>query len=145
MDFVKSWTLNISITLIIAVALSLLTPKGSIGKFYKIILSSFIVFSFILPFVENDISVDLPVFDIVQTDENQRNMYEKMVENQIKDELIKNNYKSCIVNCKISIKGDEIYINKIQVSIPDTYEKEAVKKLIFDNLGLNSEVYFLGE
>ena len=35
MDVVKQWTLNICLTLIGAVILSLVSPRGSMGRFYK--------------------------------------------------------------------------------------------------------------
>lgn len=39
MDVVKQWTLNICLTLIGAVILSLVSPRGSMGRFYKTVLS----------------------------------------------------------------------------------------------------------
>ena len=49
MDVVKQWTLNICLTLIGAVILSLVSPRGSMGRFYKTVLSLFIIAGFLLP------------------------------------------------------------------------------------------------
>ena len=49
MDVVKQWTLNICMTLMGAVILSLISPRGSMGRFYKTVLSLFIIAGFLLP------------------------------------------------------------------------------------------------
>ena len=54
MDVVKQWTLNICLTLIGAVILSLVSPRGSMGRFYKTVLSLFIIAGFLLPITGGD-------------------------------------------------------------------------------------------
>lgn len=60
MDVVKQWTLNICLTLIGAVILSLVSPRGSMGRFYKTVLSLFIIAGFLLPITGGE-KADFPL------------------------------------------------------------------------------------
>lgn len=72
--FLKNWIFSVCLTLILAVIFSVMTPKGSLGKFYKMIISMFIFVSFLYP-VSNakasDFKIDLPMFN---------NNYEQQIE-----------------------------------------------------------------
>lgn len=77
MDFLKEWTYTICITLIISVIFSILTPKGNMGRFFKIILATFIFLSFIYPFKSAQIDFTLPEFNISDAQSEQSQTYEK--------------------------------------------------------------------
>lgn len=44
MDFIKSWTFSVCATLLLASVLSLVSPRGGMGRFYKIVISLFVFF-----------------------------------------------------------------------------------------------------
>lgn len=46
MDFIKSWTFSVCATLLLASVLSLVSPRGGMGRFYKIVISLFVFFRF---------------------------------------------------------------------------------------------------
>lgn len=145
MEFIKEWTLNISITLIVSTALSLIAPKNGTGKLFKITLSVFILISFLQPFVNNNVNISFPEFENAYIDEEKAVTYEEVTNAQVKSTLVQGGFDQCTVDCKLSIYGDEIYINKLMISIPDIYNKKEVENYIYDNMGLLAEVYYVGE
>ena len=145
MDFVKQWTLTVSTTLIISIIFSLLTPKGNMGRFYKIILSVFIFISFVYPLTENIFSISLPEFDDTIIVDEQQKSYENIVENTIKNKLNSAGYKNSSVSADISYEDNLITVNSLKVLIQDNYDINEVKSYIKKEMGYNPEVYYLGE
>lgn len=145
MEFLKEWTLTICITLVISVIFSVLTPKGNMGKFFKIILATFIFLSFIYPFKNDEIDFSFPEFSAEELAQEQKDTYEKTVTAQTLQALESQGYKSCSVKSRISLKDNEILIKSLTITAPDSYNKDEIKKYIFDTLGINAEVYYLGE
>ena len=43
------------------------------------------------------------------------------------------------------LKDDEIYIKSADVYIQDEYDKDKVKDYVFEKLGINAKVYYIGE
>ena len=80
MDFIKQWTLTISATLIISIVFSLLTPKGNMGRFFKVVLAMFIFVSFIYPIKNADFDFSLPAFDETEFEDSQQSSYENIIE-----------------------------------------------------------------
>lgn len=145
MDFIKEWTFTICITLIISVVFSLLTPKGNMGRFFKIILATFIFLSFIYPLKSEQIDITFPEFNISEFEAAERETYQDTISMQISNALESGGYSSCSVKCNISLKENEIYINSLKISIPSTYDKDEVKNYLFDSMGIIAEVYYVGE
>lgn len=145
MDFLKEWTYTICITLIISVIFSILTPKGNMGRFFKIILATFIFLSFIYPFKSTQIDFTLPEFNISDAQSEQSQTYEKTVSTQVEQKLEEAGYSSCIAECDIVMKDNEIFIEELKVSVPSTYNTDEIKQYLFDSMGINAEVYYLGE
>ncbi len=144
MDLLKEWILNISLTLIISTALALIAPKDGAGRLFRIVLSLFILLSFIYPLAENK-DITFPDIRLEDTSEERSNTYESLTENEIIITLENSGYKGCESECNLSIKGDEIYIDKVTVIIPQRYDKEEVKDSIFNSLGIISEVQYFDE
>lgn len=146
MDFIKNWTFCICVTLIISVIFIVFTPKGSMGKFYKIVISIFIFISFLYPLTEFE-------FNHFNKKFNFDKEYSTVVENSIDIEIknsIKNTLKENDINVSdivldVTSKNGEITINKLVVSIVDKYSKEEVKNILFDKLGLVADVKYIGE
>lgn len=146
MDYIKSWTFCICITLIVSVIFSILSPKGTMGKFYKVIISVFIFISFLYPLTDFS-------FDEFKIDFNFNSEYENLVENSAKQEieysvgkvLTDNEIYNSSISAEVEQNGDEILINRILVSVTDNYNVEDVKTLLFENLGVVAEVKRIGE
>lgn len=145
MDFIKEWTFTICITLIISVVFSMLTPKGNMGRFFKIILATFIFLSFIYPLKSEQIDINFPEFNMSEFEAEERELYQNKISMKISDTLEAGGYSSCAVKCRISLKENEIYINSLKISIPSTYDKDEVKNYLFDSMGIVAEVYYVGE
>ncbi len=146
MDYIKSWTFCICITLIVSVVFSILSPKGTMGKFYKVIISVFIFISFLYPLTDFD-------FDGFKIDFNFHTEYENLVESSAKQEiqysvekvLTDNKIYNSSISAEVEQNGDEILINRILVSVTDDYNVEEVKTLLLENLGVVAEVKRIGE
>lgn len=142
MNFVKQWCVFVCTTVLICVVLSFLTPKGSMGRFYKMIISLFIFLSFLYPFTQSKINFEFPEVTTINTD----SISNGVVENQIKSCLADNNVTGSNVNCRSKINSDnEIEIESITVSVSDEYDVDDVKNIIYENLSLNVEVVHIGE
>lgn len=145
MDFLKQWTLTISATLIISIIFSLLTPKGNMGRFFKVVLAMFIFVSFIYPIKNADIDFILPSFDETELTDSQQNSYEKIIETNLSHILNEGNYINSKVSVSISLKNEEISVNSLEIGILDEFDKKEVRNYIADQTGFNAEVYYLGE
>lgn len=144
MEFIKNWVLCVCITLIISVIFSLLTPKGNMGKIYKIILAMFIFVSFLIPLGDNDIDFEFPDMNF-EFAENQSESYENIVKANIGTVLKQGGYESCIIDCDVEYSNEEICVNKLSVSVPSQYDVEKIKDYIYDKTGMVAEVYYLGD
>ena len=146
MDYIKSWTFCICITLIVSVIFSILSPKGTMGRFYKVIISVFIFISFLYPLTDFS-------FDEFKIDFNFNTEYENLVESSAKQEieysvgktLTDNEIYNSSISAEVEQNGDEVVINRILVSVTDDYNIEEVKALLFENLGVVAEVKRIGE
>lgn len=142
MDFFKQWTIFVCMTVLMCVVFSFLMPKGSMGRFYKMIISLFIFLSFLYPFSQSKINFDLPEIETVNT----YSINDEMIESQIKTCLTENSIIGANVNCHSRINSDnEIVVEKVVVSVSDDYDTAEVQKLIFENLSINAEVVHVGQ
>ena len=142
MDFFKQWTIFVCMTVLMGVVFSFLTPKGSMGRFYKMIISLFIFLSFLYPFSQSKINFDLPEIETANT----YSINDGMIESQIKTCLTENSIIGANVNCRSRINSDnEIVVEKVVVSVSDDYDTAEVQKLIFENLSINAEVVHIGQ
>lgn len=145
MDYIKQWTICICITLITSVIFSIITPKGKMQSFYKIIISAFIFLSFLYPFTTGQkLTFSLDKLDDIIVEE-QSSIGENVIDNQISGFLKKEGIEGATVSSSVSQVEDEIQINDIQISVPDEYDKEVVRNLVFDSLGVNTRVIHIGE
>lgn len=145
MDYIKQWTISVCITLIIAVILSFVSPNGTMGRFYKTIISLFIAAAFLVPLADFKIKdFDLSPEAFAQAEEYDES-YEKQIETLVKSGLEEGGYPACSVTAQVRIKDDEIIIDKLQVAAPTGYNLQEIKTYIYDNLGFNAEVYSIGD
>ncbi len=135
------------ITLIISVVFSFVTPKGGLGRFFKIIISLFIFLSFLYPFAQFKLG------DITLPDNAEHSQYSadadqtgaKIIAANIKQFLEKNGVKSASVTCEIDIDDNVINIESVQIAVGDEYDLDEVKKMILDNYGIHARVIHIGD
>lgn len=145
MDFIKEWTFSICLTLIVSVIFSMLSPKGSMGKYFKIILSVFIFISFVYPLKNGDININLPEFDTSYLEDENERAYVDLITQSIENTLVDGGYELCSVQSSIDMNSNEIIINKVLIQIPDSYNDADVKSYVYDSLGIVAEVHYVGE
>ncbi|MBE6719883.1 MAG: hypothetical protein E7571_04385 [Ruminococcaceae bacterium] len=149
MDFLKQWTLSVCISLIIAVIFSLLTPKGSMNRFFRVVIAVFVFVSFVLPFQDfsaDDFSLDkIGISNEIQL--NQNKSVETMINGEISDFLKENGVVGTAVTstAKYDENSGEIEVSDIQISVSDSYDKEEVNRLVFEGLGFNCRVINIGD
>lgn len=141
MDFIKNWVFCICITIIVSVIFSLVSPKGSMGRFYKIIISLFIFISFIFPFADFDIDEFKVDFNLESEYKNTaESTAEIEVEQLVKNELEKNGIRNASVLCNVTLQNDEFYIDYVKIYVSKDYNCDEVKDIIYNTLGIISEV-----
>ncbi|MGN0534851.1 MAG: hypothetical protein ACI4IR_02500 [Eubacterium sp.] len=145
MEFIKEWTLTVSVTLIISIIFSVLSPKGNMGRYFKIILAMFIFTSFIYPLSGADMEFDFPVMDEMQYEDTRRETYENIICADVKSTLESGGYTSSKVTASIKYSENEITVKELSIGITDNFDKDEVKKYVSDQTGFNAEVYYLGE
>ena len=146
MDFIKNWIFSVCTTLILSVIFSAFTPKGNVGKFYKIIISLFIFVSFIYPLTDyefKNLNVEFPAFSNVYVselnDSNKKNI-ELLIKTKLQEQNINAN-----VSVECSANSEETEIEKISIYVPDGSNAEEIKGFVYKELGLVADVKCLGE
>ena len=96
MKFINEWTYTVCITLIFSVMFSLLLPKGSQGKVGKIVITVFIMISFILPFKANGFNFDIDEYESISNVEidSKEETYSDLIKSNIEKTLADADYKN---------------------------------------------------
>lgn len=141
MEFFKSWTFSVCSTVLLAAILSLLSPHGGMGRFYKVIISAFVLVSFLLPLGEikqhnfkSSLNFESEYYD------TQVNSAKIQVETLVKQQLDSAGFVGCTVDCAATQIGDEIEINNVVVTAPNGSDEDEIKSLILNILGIAVEV-----
>lgn len=141
MDFIKSWTVSVCLTLIISAVFSLVSPRGTMGRFYKVIISVFIFVSLLYPFADFDFNELKADFDFEsELEDTGSNLAEMQVENIIKGVLLENGINGAQVSCTVIQIADEISVEDVSVIVPADYSASEVEKIIFDETGVAAQV-----
>ena len=148
MEFFKQWCFCVCVTLVLAVIFSLFTPRGSMKRFYKILISVFIFTSFLYPFKDfgaKQLKLSNPLSEI--TTDTAQSPYNLLVQSEIQKALKNAGYNSCNVTAKTSVdyKSGEISIVEVTISIPDGYDKDKIQSAVFDKTGIKARVIYVGE
>ncbi len=141
MEFFKSWTFSVCSTVLLAAILSLLSPHGGMGRFYKVIISAFVLVSFLLPLGEikqhnfkSSLNFESEYYD------TQANSAKIQVETLVKQQLDSAGFVGCTVDCAATQINDEIEINNVVVTVPNGSDEDEIKSLILNILGIAVEV-----
>lgn len=116
------------------------------GRFYKTVLSLFIIAGFLLPITGGE-KADFSAYfsDVTAQAADANSVYESQIESRVKQTLTAAGYMDCSVQASVRIKEQEIYIQKLVVSVPGDMDREAVAALLKAQLGLQPVVKGLGE
>lgn len=102
MDFIKSWTVSVCLTLIISAVFSVISPKGSMGRFYKVIIAVFIFVSLLYPFSDFDFNEFKSDFNFQsELESTQESLASDQVENVIKNVLSAREIEGAEVECVV--------------------------------------------
>lgn len=141
MDFIKSWTVSVCLTLIISAVFSVISPKGTMGRFYKVIISVFVFVSLLYPFADFDFDEFKSDFSLESEFETtQENLAEMQVENIIKNVLTENGIENAEVECTAVQSQEEISVESVTVFVPESYSADEVRKIILEQTGVAAEV-----
>lgn len=133
---------------VFSVRFSLLLPKGSQGKVGKIVITVFIMISFILPFERpNGFNFDIDEYESISNVEidSKEETYSDLIKSNIEKALADADYKNSKVKVTVKLKDDELYIQSADIYILDDYDSKEVKDFLFEKLGINAKVYYIGE
>ena len=140
MELVKQWVLSVCITLIISIVFSLMSPKGSMGRFYKTVISLFIFTSFIVPLLDLDFRDFKSDFDFSTDFEMQMvETAENDIEFIINKELESNGFYGAEIDVYAVEKDNEYDVKNITVCI-NSEDTNEVREILLNNLGLVCEV-----
>lgn len=141
MDFIKSWTVSVCLTLIISAVFSVISPKGSMGRFYKVIIAVFIFFSLLYPFSDFDFNEFKSDFNFKsELESTQESLASDQVENVIKNVLSAREIEGAEVECVVFQTSDEISIENVTVRIANTYDPDEVENIILEETGIAADV-----
>ena len=152
-SFLSSWIEQIIIAIIIVSILEMLLPSGNIKKYVKIILSVFVIFNIISPFVNStdlyDISfenIDTNVnnsktlntsnsIDQSSMDKRLQELYVEELEDNIKTKIEENGYfvKKCKVDAILDSSSSNAGIKKITLVVAK--DKDYIKHVEKVNIG----------
>ena len=116
------------------------------GKFYKVIISTFIFLSFLYPLKDFNIAEFKLDFDFGTEYVNVvENAAKTQLEGTIEAVLSENEIFNSIVSASVSQSGEELIISSVKVSVADRYSVDEVKDILFKELGVVAEVKHIGE
>lgn len=139
-EFLSSWAKNLGVVIVLVSIFEMILPNNKTKKYIRVVLGIFVIFNIIAPFVKNKekleiSSVDIDNYTLTQnntvdkTSMNERiqELYEKELENNIKNKLQEQGYKvtSCKVKAKIAEEqksGEENTITKIKLQVEKSEE-----------------------
>lgn len=149
MEWIRSWSEGIVISIIIATLVEMLLPNNSSKKYIKIIVGVFVVYNIIYPvlttFTSVDVEQSLKVDDILQTSTsieyeynsiNQnavnsvRGIYKQNLENSIRTGLKSKGYEAGNLSVKIS-NDDNYNIEKIDLEITNKEQNVQEEKQVY--------------
>ncbi len=139
-EFLSGWAKNLGVVIVLVSIFEMILPNNKTKKYIRVILGIFVIFNIISPFVKNKEKLAVSSIDIEnykvpqnstvdQTSMNSRiqELYEKELENNIKNKLQEQGYK--VTNCKVQAEvsedkkvDDENTIKKIKIQVEKSEE-----------------------
>ena len=107
-----------------------LVKKSSIGNKYTLL------FNFDIDEYESISNVEI---------DSKEETYSDLIKSNIEKTLADADYKNSKVKVTVKLKDDELYIQSADIYILDDYDSKEVKDFLFEKLGINAKVYYIGE
>lgn len=142
MSFIVIWAQGIIVAVIIATIIEMILPNNSNGKYVKMVIGIFVLFSIISPIInkiggkeKNIIKTDSYINEIngktvetsnikLNNDKAIKKMYEENLKIDIKSKISQKGYITGDIKVEI-LNNDEYTINKIEFKVIDKKEKTA--------------------
>lgn len=148
MSFIKEWALSVTATILISAVLSVLVPKGSMGKLFKTVIAVFIFTSFIIPFTSfNASDFDFSNFTF-QTDYSSeseaavKKNYDNMIAAQIEKVLKECSANKYDLDIESQIVNYEYSVTKCNIVLYEENMIETVSRKIEEETGIKANVVF---
>lgn len=141
MEFITSWAQGIIVSVIIATIIEMLLPNNGNGKYVKVVVGIFILFSIVSPIItkfkgksrslidldtyikENDKDNTIQASNLnVNNNETIKTMYEENLKIDIKSKVSQKGYTVGNINLEI-LDNNEYTLNKIEIKIIARNEK----------------------
>ena len=140
--FLSNWAKGIGMAIVIVSILEMILPENKTKKYVKMVLGTYLLFSIISPFINNDIDFDLDEYieTASEAEVNQESMdkrinelYKEQLEEHITSKVEELGYivKSCKVDIEITDKIDTTKISKVVLDVEQNNrsENDGSKKL----------------
>lgn len=141
-QWISSWASGIVVAVVLATLIEMLVPNGNNKKYVKTVIGIFILFSIIAPIIDNISSthisqeVDFAIeeqekIEEIDTNKNIEEVYQKNMEQDIKNKLQEKGYKIEITALSIHFVEGEDYgkVNQIHLKViqEKTEESNSIK------------------
>lgn len=132
-NFLSSWVKNLSLALIIVSILEMILPNNRTKKYVKMVMSIYILFSIISPFIENsdefnlnEVSLDFYKEDSEKTSSMSAQIDQSSMDNRL-NEIYKEELQKDIIQ-KIEEKGYEVESCKVTAHISE--DDSGIEKIV---------------
>lgn len=158
METFNSWALSAVAASTVAGVISLLAPSGNFEKTIKIVITLFILVSFVMPFVRSG-----SVSGVFESNEGikefiEENELNNEVKSQVEDSLenvIVTQVEAFLsssgvifnyVEAKVNVdEANNVFVKSITIYAEDFFETEEAEKFIIDNFGIKPDIVFESE
>lgn len=160
-NFLSEWIEKIAIAVIIASFFEIILPSGNIKKYIKMILSIYIVFNIISPFVNSNVLPNLNNFSLesyakdleVETNSNinqqsmdlrLKDLYNEQIEINIKNKVSQMGFvtERCQVDANFEQNSSNAGINRIDLILKEKEEENSVQKVQVNEISIGKILKF---
>ena len=144
METVKQWALTVAISAAAAAVILMLTPDGALNKSVRTAVSLFLMIAMLSPFLKgvdfNDFRIDIE--DSSQTDltDAVEEQMKTAVSEKISEILLDCGIKSEGINIDISVDGETMRVEKIEITARQGGDIERAEKRIRDEIGADVKI-----
>ena len=147
--FLSNWAKNIGLAIILVSILEMILPENKTKKYIKMVLGTYVLFSIISPFINNNIDIDLNDYtentSVSKVNQNSANkkineMYKEEMEKNITNIVEEQGYivDGCDVDIKITDDVDTTKLNKITLNVKNGEDGMLENKT--DNIDIEKKV-----
>lgn len=141
--WIKNWISEIIVAVIISIIIEMLVPEGKNKKYVKVVSGIYILYTIINPIL-NSLEFKMENFYIssntinVNSESVVAETYLKSLENYLKEEIEKLNYKVKYIELMTNLGFTDIVQIKIGMEL-DIYDEEEIKNVILKEIDIDKE------